>query len=80
MANRFNIAETEGVIVTGVRSGSKSADAGIQVGDMIKEINRQPVNSTQDYHSIIREIKEDDVIMMYIRRMNGRYMIVKLKK
>lgn len=80
MASRFNISETEGVIVTGVKAGGKSADAGIQVGDIIKEINRQPVNSPQDYHSIIREVKKDDTILMYIRRVNGRYMIVKLKK
>lgn len=80
MTKRYNITETEGVIVTGVKSGGKSAEAGIQIGDIIKEINRQQIKSPEDYHSVIQKVDKDDTIMMYIRRISGRYMIVKLQK
>jgi len=80
MARRFNVDETDGAIVIGVKPGSKGDDAGIQVGDVIKEVNRQPVGSPRDYYSIIRKAKTGETILIYMRRLNQRHMIVKIEK
>jgi len=80
MANRYNIAETEGVIVTAVRSGGKGVEGGIRVGDIIKEVNRRPVRNHQDYYSAIGDVDRGDPILMYVRRASGRYVIIRLEK
>ena len=49
LAQRFRVPERHGVVVTHVESGSPSDEAGLRVGDVINEINRQPVKTLEDY-------------------------------
>ena len=48
-------AGTKGVLVTRVDPESKAADAGLQRGDVIQEVNRRPVNSVADFRAAVRE-------------------------
>jgi len=80
IARRYNLAETEGVIVTDIKSGSKGADAGIMAGDIIKEINHKTIKTVKDYNEIIRETDEEESIRMFIRRRNRGFLIVKIEK
>lgn len=80
IANRLNLSETDGVVVTGVDSGSKSEAAGIQTGDIIKEINRKPVKNTDDFKSILLDVKEGESISIFIHRVNTGFIVVRLVK
>ena len=80
MAQRFNLGETGGVIVTGVESGSKAAAAGVQVGDIIKEINHQSIESAGDYAAIVRKIKNGEAANLFIWRKNAGFLVVNLTK
>ena len=80
MAQRFNLGQTGGVIVAGVESGSRAAAAGVQVGDIIKEINHQPVESAGDYAAIVRKIKSGEAVNLFIWRKNAGFLVVKLTK
>jgi serine protease Do len=42
---------TQGLVVESVDPGGAAADAGIQMGDIIEQINRQPVRSASDLQS-----------------------------
>ena len=77
---RFNMDETSGVIVTHVESGSKGDDAGVRVGDIIKEINRQSVENTKDYQAILKQLSSGDPINLFIRRKNAGFLVAKLTK
>jgi len=79
MTRRFRIEETEGVIVIRVQSGSKGDVAGIQMGDIIKEINHTPVKTPGDFHSAFQAVTKEGPLKLYIRRGN-RYLVVKLTK
>jgi len=47
----------KGVVVDKVPDGSPVADAGLQRGDVIEQVNQQPVNSVADYeHSLPAEL------------------------
>jgi serine protease Do len=49
-ARQLNLpATTSGVVVTNVNPDSAAAQAGLQEGDVIQEVNRQPVRSISDY-------------------------------
>ncbi|RLC24082.1 MAG: peptidase, partial [Deltaproteobacteria bacterium] len=80
IARHFNITEAVGVIVIDVESESQGMEAGIRVGDIIKEINHQPIETVKDYKNGIEKLKKGDPIQMFIKRVNGGFDVVMLTK
>jgi len=80
LARRYNIKAGEGVIVVGVATDSKAEEAGLRVGDVVKEINRQPIRSADDLNKTINSIPDGEAVNMFIRRANRGFMVVKMTK
>ncbi len=72
MAQRLRLKETRGVVVTQVESGSAAADAGFRPGDLIQEINGQPVGNMKDYQKIIGQLKKGTVARFYVKRQDRK--------
>jgi serine protease Do len=52
LARHLNLpAETKGVVIADVEDGSPAAEAGLQVGDVIEEVNRKPVRNMAEFQS-----------------------------
>jgi len=77
---RFNITEKGGVIVTDVEAEGQGAKAGVRIGDIIKEINHQPIETVKDYENETKKLKKGDPIQMFIKRINGSFDVVTLIK
>jgi len=72
--------ETAGVVVKDVQSGSAAAEAGLQQGDVIQEINRDVIASLADYQNIASKIeKESLVVLLLSRRGNNLFVAVNPK-
>jgi len=56
-AKQNDIHEKEGVIISYVEQGSGADDAGLQRGDIIKEVNDKPVKDRADYNQAISQAK-----------------------
>jgi serine protease Do len=67
---------TKGVVVSEVKPGSPGANAGLRRGDVIQEINRQPVNSVADYQRAIRQPGKQPVPLLVNRQGNSAYVVV----
>jgi serine protease Do len=80
IAQRFNIKEGSGVIVIDVQDGSQADEAGVRVGDIIKEINHHTVESVRDYNEALKKIPKDGDANFFIWRKNAGFLVVKLKK
>ena len=80
MAQQFNIEDMRGVVVVGVASDSKGAEAGIQVGDIIKEINHQVIESVDDYNTALKKVKDSDSVNLFIWRRNAGFLVIKVAK
>jgi serine protease Do len=52
-AKENGLREKTGVVVTDVAQGSGAEDAGLQRGDIIKEVNDQPVKDTFEYNDAL---------------------------
>ena len=78
MARRLNVAAESGVVVVGVNANSKADKAGIQKGDLIKEVNRQGVESVGQFKELIRTSQKGDGIDLLLKRMNAGYVVVHL--
>ncbi len=73
MADRLDIPAGKGVIVQELKPGSFAEDAGLARGDIILEINKQPVNSEEDFNRIQSSLKSgQDVVFLVRQRGAGR--------
>jgi serine protease Do len=60
--------KVQGVVVTGVEPDSGADRAGLMPGDVIREINRKPVKSVQDYEKAASSLKKGENVLMLINR------------
>jgi serine protease Do len=68
VARQLNLKTSEGVIVARVDEGTAAAEAGIQRGDVIREINRQKIRSVGDYERLTRDVKDGDRLTVLLQR------------
>lgn len=80
MAQEFNLKDVEGVVVTDVAADSKGEKAGVQIGDLIREVNHETIGSVEDYLKEIKKVKEGDSISLIILRANTGYLLIRLTK
>ena len=68
---------TRGVVVEDVNEDGRAADAGIQTGDVIQEINRQPVQSVEELRAAVRRTSDKPMLLLVNRQ--GRDLFVTIK-
>jgi serine protease Do len=78
MARRLNMADGSGVVVLKVNANSKAEKAGIQKGDLIKEVNRQSLESAGEFKKLIHRYKDGQGIDLLVKRMKAGYVVVHL--
>src|SRR2546429_8015388 len=63
----------KGVIVQEVKPGSFAEDVGLQRGDIILEVNKQPVNGEEEFSKVVSTLKSgQDVVFLVRQRGAGR--------
>ncbi|HVW84650.1 MAG TPA: Do family serine endopeptidase [Bryobacteraceae bacterium] len=65
---QMNLKSNGGVVVASVEPGSFADDIGLAKGDVIVELNRQPVNSTEDIRKIQGSLKPGDPVAFHVLR------------
>jgi len=68
LARQLNLRNPEGVIVFSVDDESAAAEAGLQRGDVIREVNRQRVRSLPDFEKATKDVKEGDRVTVLLQR------------
>jgi serine protease Do len=68
VARQLNLRSTEGVVVTRVEEGSSAAEAGVQRGDVIREVNRHRVRTMGDFERLTKDVKEGDRLTVLLQR------------
>ncbi len=69
-------ADVKGVVVSNVPADSPAAEAGLQRGDVIEQINRQPVNSVADYQRLISQFGNQTLVLLVNRGGNTTFLVV----
>jgi serine protease Do len=62
--------QTKGVVVDNVSASSKAADANLQRGDVIVQVNRRPVTNTSEFRDAVNGSSKDEPILLLVNR-NG---------
>ena len=68
IAKGLGLKKETGVVVTQVEPGSPASDAGIQTGDVIREVNRKPVKDVEDFVQKIEKVKDQDNVLLFVQR------------
>ncbi len=68
--------EVQGVVVIEVPPGSPAEDANLRRGDVIEQINRQPVNSVSDYDRLIRQAGKQSLVLLVNRGGDTSFIVV----
>lgn len=68
IARQLQLKEPGGVVVTQVEAGSAAEEAGVQRGDVIREMNGQPIRKLSDYQGAVDKVKKDQVVRLLIKR------------
>jgi Do/DeqQ family serine protease len=78
MASRYGLdADDQGLLVTKVDPASNAAGEGIRPGDLIQEVNRQPVKTFAEFNAAIGQSGTKPALVLIKRRNNVTYLTLK---
>jgi len=58
--------EVQGAVIADIDSESPAAKAGLREGDVIQEVNKQPVKNAKDLVAISKKLKLNEKILMRV--------------
>ncbi|MDZ7289221.1 MAG: DegQ family serine endoprotease [candidate division KSB1 bacterium] len=75
LARQFDLGSETGVVVIDVEPGSLAEKEGIQVGDLIREVNREVVRSVRDFNRIVNALKSGEIVLLRITRGDNNFFV-----
>jgi serine protease Do len=66
-------ASTKGVVVTGIDPSSPKADSGLQKGDVIQEVNHQPVRNVPEFEQAMHKAGDANTLLLVNRHGTTLY-------
>jgi serine protease Do len=61
-------ASTKGVVVTDIDPSSPKADSGLRKGDVIQEVNHQPVHNVAEFEQALHKTGKENALLLVNRR------------
>ena len=78
LAQRAGVSRgTHGMVIDDVNPDSRAADAGLQPGDVIEEVNRQAVSSVDELKAAVKKSADRPVLMLVNRQGQERFVTVR---
>jgi serine protease Do len=58
--------ELQGAVIVELDSSSPAAQAGLRVGDVIQEVNKQPIKNAKDLVALSKKLKPNEKVLMRV--------------
>jgi serine protease Do len=71
IASQLHLDAQQGVIVSEVHEAGFASDLGVERGDVILSVNRQPVASVDDFNRLAAGLKSGMDVVLLVARRNG---------
>ena len=73
LADKLKLKDQKGVLVSKVEPGSVAQEQGLREGDLIKEVNRQTVSSSDEFKAAVAQAKKGESILLRVVRENRAF-------
>jgi serine protease Do len=81
LRDQFKLSADGGVIVSGVEADGPAARAGLRVGDIVAEANRERVSSAAAFTRILSQMRRGSNLLLLVQREGGsRFVVVTPKE
>ena len=60
-----------GVLVSAIEADSPAEHAGLRAGDVLREINRKPVRSVEDFEGLVNQLDRQSSVLLLLNRGNA---------
>ena len=80
IAEDLGLEQTHGVVITAVAPDGLGDEAGFQPGDIVREINRQPVRNLSDYRNIMASATQNKSILFLVQREDSTFFLALRKE
>lgn len=77
LARGHRLARDHGVVVTDVEPEGAAAEAGMQPGDIVREVDRAPVESSAELRKALQSHKKDNVLLLVQRGDATSFQVLK---
>ncbi len=71
LANRFNISEEQGVVITQVENGSPAAEGGLRPGVVILAVNRVRVSTLEEFEKALKLAAAEKRVLLMVKQGNA---------
>jgi serine protease Do len=71
MGRQLGLGSITGVVISAVAEGSLAEAAGLSPGDLILEVNHQPVTNLASFQKLADPIKQKDLVLLLVNRQNS---------
>jgi serine protease Do len=69
-------SNASGVVVTDVQDGSRANDAGLRRGDVIQQVNRQPVNNVAEFERAMKQNSGKSAVLLVNRNGHTSFVVI----
>jgi len=76
VAKQLGIKADQGAVVVGVQPGSPADNAAIQQGDVILEVNREPVKSVNEVKDLVAKAGDKGTLLLLVQGEQGKHYVV----
>ena len=77
LRDQLKLRVVDGVMVSSVDEGGPATRAGIRPGDVITEVNREPVKNSRDFSRILGQMPRGQNLLLLVRREgNSRFVVL----
>jgi len=81
VADRLDLKEKQGVVITDVESGGPADRAGLASGMVITRVNRKPVNSAEDFRTAIEHGSLEKGVLLLVHSQQGtRFVVLRVEE
>jgi serine protease Do len=75
LARRLELPNTEGLVVTAVAPASPAEEAGIQVGDIVRQVNRRDVTTPRAYAEAVQNTPSGKPVLFMMERGGNTFFL-----